>query len=312
MQPIKKLLYISDKSTGTNKMLKTVHYDTLKSGKHLVIFGAVHGNETCGTKAILKLIDDIEKGNIILKSGTLTLVPVCNPRAYQQNVRFVQRNLNRNMYPKSDADITHYEDSLDNPLCKIIESADILLDLHSYETTGTEFSFLGRETPYEIEFCLSLGIEKFVYGWSEAFSKANQNPRESMGTTEYARTFKIPATTVECGQHDDIHAPDIAYRTIKYALQYCDISDFSDLPVVKKYQFTKMQTVFYREKSGDLMRDFKHYDTVSAGDIIATYHDGQTIIAPSDGVIILPKIHAHIGAEWFYFGIKTECPPSKF
>ena len=37
-------------------MIKSHRYDSLNAGKHLVIFGAVHGDEKCGPEAIERLI----------------------------------------------------------------------------------------------------------------------------------------------------------------------------------------------------------------------------------------------------------------
>lgn len=287
-------------------MLKTLRYDSFQAGTHLLILGAVHGNEKCGTKGIMRLIEEIDAGKINLISGKLTLVPICNPRAYDENKRFIERNLNRRMYPK---DIKKdYEDNIDPILCPIIESADIMLDLHSYESAGNEFGFLGHETRAELDFCLNLGVENFVYGWSEAFSKAASDPRESMGTTEYAREFNIPAVTIECGQHLNMDAPEIAYRTILYALKYCGLIDECPFPPVTSHSFTKMQTVFYKKRAGEWTRPFKHYDIVKKDEVLAVYEDGEKIIAPHDGVIILPKSEAKIDGEWFYFGVKTQCP----
>src|SRR4051794_30629416 len=109
-------------------MIKTVNYQTVEPGKTLAILGAVHGNERCGTEAILRLISDIDTGRIVLTRGTLQLMPVTNPRAYAQNVRFVERNLNRSLYPKKNK--RHYEDHLDSIVCAFLDQADVVLDLH--------------------------------------------------------------------------------------------------------------------------------------------------------------------------------------
>ena len=76
-------------------MLDKYIYDSQIPGPKLLLLGAIHGNETAGTKAILKLKKALDKKQITLKSGQLTLLPVCNPLAYEQGVRFVEKNLNR-------------------------------------------------------------------------------------------------------------------------------------------------------------------------------------------------------------------------
>ena len=288
-------------------MLSSYRYDTLKKGSHIAILGAVHGDEHCGTEAIKKLIAEIEQGDLILQQGVLTCIPVCNPEAYKRNTRFYQRNLNRSLYIKEKP--TLYEDFIDPAICRVLDDADVLLDLHSYASQGSAFGFLGNSSQAEIDYCLSLGIKDFVYGWSEAFSKTTQDSKESMGTTEYARSVGCIATTIECGHHHNQDAADIAYKTIKNALSYLGIIDRNgSKKQIKDHSFAKMQTVFFKEKEGKAIRHWKHYDQVNKGDILAEYSDGETIMAPENGYIILPKMHAEIGGEWFYFGVKTQCP----
>ena len=63
--------------------VKIVTYRPIEPGPTLTVLGAVHGNERCGAEAIGRMIKDVDDGFVILKRGTLQLVPVTNPRAYQ-------------------------------------------------------------------------------------------------------------------------------------------------------------------------------------------------------------------------------------
>ena len=76
-------------------MLNKYVYDSKISGPRLLLLGAVHGNETAGSKEILKLKEALDNKKICLKSGCLTLMPVCNPLAHAKGVRYVEKNLNR-------------------------------------------------------------------------------------------------------------------------------------------------------------------------------------------------------------------------
>ena len=58
------------------------------------------------------------------------------------------------------------------------------------------------------------------------------------------------------------------------------------------------------EKKGCLCRAYKHLDAVLKGEKIAEYEDGEVLIAPQDGYILLPNANADIGAEWYYLGVK--------
>ena len=78
-------------------MITKYEFDSGQDGLDLLILAAVHGNETSGTNACYKLIEELNRGMIKLMKGKLTLVPICNPDAYQKDVRSIDENLNRVM-----------------------------------------------------------------------------------------------------------------------------------------------------------------------------------------------------------------------
>lgn len=290
-------------------ILEQFNFDSHKAGKHLVVLGAVHGNEKCGTVAIRRAIAEIDAGTLKLATGKVTFLPICNPRAYAQNVRFVERNLNRYLVPKAKK--IHYEDFLDEQLCAALTEADVLLDLHSYESAGGPFIFLGRSEA-ENEFAKSLGVSDFVYGWAEAFSKSSDaKTDESIGTTDAVRNAGGMGVTLECGHHANADAPEIGYQAILRAMSHLGIITRQFEPPQTTSRCVKMEKVFYKQKAGQWAKPLKHYDFVAAGEVIAIYADGEQIVAEKDGYIVLPKAsapHEKIGAEWFYFGAETEFP----
>src|SRR5690349_8321195 len=73
----------------------------LHAGPRLIVLGAVHGNETCGTRAIERVLDEIDRGELRIVRGAVTFVPVTNPLAYKHGQRMGDRNLNRNLQPNS-------------------------------------------------------------------------------------------------------------------------------------------------------------------------------------------------------------------
>lgn len=298
--------------------IKTVTYNALEPGKTLAVLGAVHGNERCGAQAITRLIADLDSGAAVLKRGTLQLIPVTNPKAYQKGVRFVERNLNRYLYPKETRQ--HYEDHIDPILCAFLDKADVLLDLHSYTSQGGAFMFLGAGNPDEIKYARSLGVRDFVYGWEEAYGGkgGNKDSKESQGTTEYARLKGALAVTLECGQHLNADAADIGYRAILRSLLHFDMLDpacpaaaslknEAVLPPGEQ-RCVKMKSVFYREQDANLAKPWRHFDFVAKGEPMALLSGGRVLAAPEDGHIILPKLDVGVGDEWFYFGVPAPFP----
>ena len=56
--------------------LRTLTYHGLAPGQRLLVLGAVHGNEICGTQAILQLMKELEDGRLTIERGSVTFVPV--------------------------------------------------------------------------------------------------------------------------------------------------------------------------------------------------------------------------------------------
>ena len=130
-------------TTARNLQFKSINYTGLARGPRLIITGAVHGNETCGTRAIHQLMEELDSGLLAITRGTLTLVPVTNPLAYQLGQRSGERNLNRDMREKPLT--AGYEDRIGNRLCALLRAHDMLLDIHSFTREGPPFVFFGPE-----------------------------------------------------------------------------------------------------------------------------------------------------------------------
>ena len=112
----------------------------LEKGPSLLVIGAIHGDETCGSKAIKKINNLISKHDIKIISGRLTMIPTANPLAVNLKSRNGDRNLNRNFYPKVSP--KDNEDHLNNILCPIIEQHDIVIDLHSFKIGDKPFALI--------------------------------------------------------------------------------------------------------------------------------------------------------------------------
>jgi predicted deacylase len=300
-------------------------YSGLQSGARLIVLGAVHGNETCGTRAIERVMAEIRAGSLRLAAGSVTFVPVTNPLAYTRQQRMGDRNLNRNLYPTDTPQ--QFEDHVANWLCPMLAQHDALLDLHSFHTGGEPFVMLGPENnngtlePFaraaeEESLARHLGVRRFVDGWLDTYALGVQHRvalgqgesdavhtdlRYGVGTTEYMRSVGGYGLTLECGQHDDPEAPHVAYRAIRNALAHLGIST-GTLPVpVADSEALRLYKVVDKDHPDDrLSRDWASFDRISAGDLIGVRHDGTQVLADCDGYLVFPNPNAQSGQEWFY------------
>lgn len=286
-------------------MLKSVVFHAETPGPRLLVLGAVHGNEPCGTIAIHRFIAELERGLHKLACGRVTFVPICNPRAYEQKVRYVERNLNRNMLPQDVPDC--YEAVLGNLLCPVLRDCDVLLDIHSYHVKGPAYVFIDPATPETLAYAASLGVDVALSNFAGVYAANGtvdpHGPNWAIGTNEYAHMFGAMSVTLECGQHDDPQAPEIAYQAIVGSLVHLGmIARPTAYAALRPVRHIRVERVFYRDAGGHLSRDWQDLDSIQAGDLIATRGDGSEIRAERDCVMIIPYPTAQPGAEWFYLG----------
>jgi predicted deacylase len=325
----------SSASVATNH-LQSHRFDALTPGPRLIVTGAVHGNETCGTRAIRRLRAELEADRLILTRGTLTLVPVCNPLAYARGQRAGDRNLNRGLRPHASPQV--YEDHIANQLCPLLAAHDVLLDLHSFRNPGQPFVLRGPADntgplePFahaadEARLVAHLGPVRVVDGWMASYAqgvarrqaRARAAGREAdalaedsgygVGTTEYMRSQGGWGVTLECGQHDDPQAPEVGYRAIRQTLALLGLVGEVPAPPAASFECLSLVDVVDRLHEGDqFAQTWASFDRLQAGQTIATRHDGTPVTAPHDGHIVFPDPAARPGHEWFYLARASDRP----
>lgn len=304
---------------------KSINYTGLGQGPRLIITGAVHGNETCGTKAILRVMEEIDSGRLTVRAWCVTFVPVTNPLAYQLERRSGDRNLNRNLFPKDAPQ--DFEDQIANWLCPLLAQHDVLLDLHSFNAKSQPFAMVGprnnagtlqpfRHAERERALARRLGVTRFVDGWlatygdgvvrrmsGSAEAELATVLRYGVGTTEFMRSTGGYALTLECGQHADPAAPDVAYRAIMNTLAYLKVIDAPEPEPValESMEYLSMVVVHDRLDAADqFSRTWSSFDPLKKGDLIGTRADGTPVTAEFDGKILFPDVNAQPNNEWYY------------
>jgi uncharacterized protein len=310
MQPFKSVTYTATKNPAANCKL--------------IVLGAVHGSEKCGSAAIRRMMSDIDSGEIEIATGAVTFVPITNPKAYLQNTRNGDRNLNRRLRPESVP--KEFEDHVANWLCPLLAQHDVLLDLHSFQAQGRPFATVGPENndgvlqPFKFadqEFALvkRLGVDRVVDGWLPTYAAGVErrratrpaeldatelDPQYGVGTTEYMRAVGGWAITLECGQHNDPEAPNVGYRAIRNALAHLGIVS-EPPPVLRSMEGLTLYDVVDKVHADDAFsRPWQSFDALKKGEIIGTRLSGETVRAPDDGWIVFPNANAASGNEWFY------------
>ncbi len=312
--------------------METVHFSGLQGGPRLLVTGAVHGNEPCGPDAIWRAILACRAGEIPIRRGAVTFVPVVNGKAYGKGTREGDRNLNRGL--REHPVPANHEDRVANQLCRLLREHDVLLDLHSFRAAGEPFVFIGPtgsgdrpggfsgsqplrpmgQADREVALALALGPDLILEGWLDAYAQgalerakrgASASALHGVGTTEYMRFVGNYGVTLECGQHDDPCAPQVAYRAIVRALAHLGIADLSSPSPVSARTIRLTEVVLCVSPQDRLEGAWRTADEVAKGQVIARRASGEAIVAPQDGFVIFPDANAAPLDELFYFGIAS-------
>ena len=309
--------------------LQSIQIASHAPGPRLLVTGAVHGNEVCGTLAIRRVLADIECGALVIRRGSVSFVPVCNPLAYQRGQRAGDRNLNRALAPRPDP--RDNEDRLANWLCPLLAAHDGLLDLHSFHAGGAPFVMVGpannngplepfTQAATEEALARVLGVRRAVDGWLDTYAggvaqRAQQaqadglaadalpelHPRYGVGTTEYMRSQGGWALTLECGAHADPQSPAVAWRAIHRTLAHLGMTDEAPPQPDPAIETLSLHTVGDKQHADDhFARAWQSFDPVRAGTLIGHRASGEPVLAPGDGWLVFPNAGAAARQEWFY------------
>jgi uncharacterized protein len=318
--------------TVSTQHLRVHRFVGLAPGPKLIVTGAVHGNETAGTRGIQRVLAEIESGQLDIVRGSVSLIPVCNPMAYANGRRMGERNLNRRLQPTATPQ--DFEDRLANALCPLLAAHEVLLDLHSFRSPGRPFVMRGpannrgslepfAQADAEARLAAHVGPARIVEGWMAAYASGvarrreraltpgavHEDPSYGVGTTEYMRSQGGYGITLECGQHDDPAAPDVAYRAIHQTLALLGLVERPVSPPAPSFECLALAEVVDRHDAGDsFVKSWTSFDALAADELIATRADGSALRAPRAGYIVFPDSSALPGHEWFYLAQPSTRP----
>ena len=320
----------------SNSNLRSHRIDGLRRGPRLIVTGAVHGNETAGTQGIRRVLNEIDRSEIEITRGSVTFVPVCNPLAYNNQRRMGDRNLNRRLQPKDPKDPTPQdnEDRIARVLCGWLAEHDVLLDLHSFRSPGRPFVMRGpadnrgalepfAHAQAEAQLAAHVGPNRIVEGWMSAYAAGvaqrrargltpgavHEDPSYGVGTTEYMRSQGGYGITLECGQHEDPEAPEVAYTAIRQTLALLGLAELPLAPPTRPFECLALAKVVDRHAEGDrFVKSWTSFDPLAEGELIAVRADGSELRAQQAGYIVFPDVSALPGHEWFYWAQRSTRP----
>lgn len=251
--------------------------NTKKPGPRVAIFAGIHGNEICGVEAFKSIIPtlNIDCGSVIFVHG--------NPRAIEQNVRFTEYNLNRAFKDDScfsDTEKNTYEYKRAQELKNILTDADILLDIHSSFTVGSEPFIICEKNALPIVSRFSKSFVRIAHGFDTV---------ESGGTDGYMNSVGKIGICIECGYHYVPGAVDIARETIMDFLTITGNIVGKKIPDVVQRPVVHVEKMFVTQTNCfEPVKEFSDFETVSKDQVIG-YDANIPVRAPDNGFVVLSE-----------------------
>jgi len=269
-------------------------YDSGKPGPHVMVNAVTHGNELCG--AIV--VDFLFREGVRPTRGKLTL-GFANFHAflsfdarYPSLSRYVDEDFNRLWSPEVlDGDRDSDELRRAREIRPLIDTVDMLLDLHSMQTTAPALMLAG---PLEKGRLLAAAVGVPEYVVSDEGHAAGKRMRDygDFGNPDSAKN----ALLVECGQHWEQSSADVAMQTTLRFMKHCDVVDadfldahIADDPPPQKF-ITVTDAVTIENDEFEFVDEFNGMEVIpKAGTVIA--HDGPDPVRTpyDDCALIMPS-----------------------
>ncbi len=287
----------------------------------LLCISAIHGNEPAGINASIKVEDMLLKEPLVNPRFVFNgnYLGICgNKNALRHNQRFIDRDLNRMLYPELIAKVKLLDrDTLQNEeleLLEFIECVDLILkehqpskvvvlDLHTTSAKGGIFA-LPSEYPDSLNLAKQLHAP-VIRGFIEGI----------MGTTLHYFTeenTQIPTTAVvfEAGQHENPHSEDRCIAAIINCMRSMGcvkdqdvenkhdeiLQEFSSyLPAVSHLSFV------YKIESDEqfvMQPGYVNFQLIKLGETVA-YNKTGPVKSPMNGRILMP-LYQNKGEDGFF------------
>jgi predicted deacylase len=287
---------ISAYRRGNTQISYVSTFDSGVPGSHVMVNAVTHGNEICG--AIV--IDRLFKLAVRPRVGRLTL-SFANVEAYlrfdpkePQATRFVDEDFNRVWSP---ATLTSMRDSSElqraREMRPLIDDVDLLLDIHSMHDHHEPVMICGA-LDKGIKFARNVGVPNWVVADRGHANGTRMRDYGGFGDPQSTKN----ALLVECGQHWEARAAEVAWQTTwRFLEQTKCVSQEQAQAALEPNALSPLRVVRVTDAIVAKSADFRFRDGVKgldvilkAGDIFA-WDAGEPVCAPYDNcVLVMPSL----------------------
>ena len=294
-------------------------YDVGNKGPLVICFGAMHGNEPAGVRAIelvLKMLDveHIKNPDFTYHGRFVGLIG--NLKAYDKKKRFLVKDLNRQFHVENieslsdkieldaeDAELIEILEFIDNEIEDYKPEQVIILDLHTTSSFGGIFTICKNQSD---QIQVALGLQApVVLGIAEGL----------IGTTLYYFNSDVLGVDTTCisfesGQHDEGKSVNRAVAGIICmlrevgAVKHDDVENLHEI-ILQSYAegLPKLTQLVDHFKIGptdifQMSLGYKNFQRISKNEHLAIMN-GEHIYASQDGLILMP-LYQDQGEDGFF------------
>jgi len=282
-----------------------------KGSPTVVVLGGIHGNEKAGIYALNKVIQNIDKDNIIFNGNFYAISG--NLNALQNNIRFEKEDLNRIWTNDHLAYINNSKNGFNADVNEQIELYEVIKDILDKENGPFYFIDLhttsSKTSPF-ITISDSINNRKFTSNFSVPIVLGIEEYLDGPLLT-YLNEFGHIALGFEGGQHDEAVAVINceAFVWLSLVASGCidkeQVNDYNHYKnVLSGNGYSKeFYEIDYRYLISDqekfiMKKGFKNFDRINKDELLAK-SDGIKITACMDGQIFMP-LYQNQGNDGFF------------
>ncbi len=267
------------------------HCIKIKSGKPgptLIISTATHGNEKVGVELAKIVLRNFQQKKIAIKQGAVYLL-LANPKAYKQNKRFIDYDLNRSFLGNKNLDFYEHQraQEIENYFSK--KQIDYFLDFHSVSADSSRLIALNHRTITEHKQTKSFLNQTQI---SRVLSYQSNHIPGTMG--DFFMKKDAFAVGLECGNHNNQTALSTAKRELTLFLNRFNIdakNNTFSFTKIDNFKYPKIYETIYRIKVGPKFKwlvDIKTGTKMKSGEKFAFDNKNGYQVAPQDSILFIP------------------------
>ncbi|MFS2156852.1 M14 family metallopeptidase [Pseudomonas sp. Pseusp122] len=275
-------------------------FDSGVAGPHVMIMALTHGNEVSGAITV----DAMLRAGLRPRRGRLSL-GFGNVEAYHsfdpQNIdatRYLDEDMNRVWLPeKLDGEQTSVELRRARQLRPLIDSVDLLLDIHSMHEEAPPVMMCGARSKGRA-FAAALGVPETVI--VDAGHANGRRMRDYGGFNDAASGRN--ALLIETGQHFSKVSVKVALDTaarflvMTKVVEEADVADFiSGTPPTRQRFLEVTEPVVARTMDFTFVDDYRGLELIERAGTVIAYDGGEPIVTPYDNCVLVQPSLRHLG-----------------